>query len=326
MDLVRTASSRPLEVETHQVSTPDGWTLPLHRAVSPGTPGKPVLFIPGFGMNAYIFRYHPRGLSFMQALLDEGFDPWSMDLRGHTAASRGAGAPEHVDLSDHAFVDLPTGFDYVARVTGHDRIHGVGCSLGGALLYAYGGAVPDQRLDRLVAMGTPLRWTKASLVVKAFATVSPLLSFYKPRGTRHFARLGLPVVRRLLPGALAVYLNPRITHTTPANALSRTVEDPEPLVNRALGRWIKRTDLDIGGVNITRALRSFHRPLLVVAGNGDRICPPETALAALEYVAGPADSLVVGRRGEHVSHADLFISDIAPLRVFRPIARWLADR
>jgi pimeloyl-ACP methyl ester carboxylesterase len=313
-----------MHVQRYTIRTSDGWTLELHRGLRPGsTPGQPVLFVPGFGMNAFIFRFHPRGASFMESLLDRGLDPWSVDLRGQSSARPQPGRPVSVSLADHSFVDLPAAFDFVARTTGHERVHGIGCSLGGALLYGYGGAVKDHRIDRLVTMGTPLRWTAPGLVVNAFAAASPLLGAVPMRGSRQAARFLLPVAAKLVPSALSIYLNPRITHTGPVRELVRTVEDPHPRVNRQLAKWIKGKDLRLAGVNVSEALRSFDRPLLVVAGNADRICPAENALAAVSLAGGPATSLVVGRDEERVSHADLFISDLSPERVYAPVADWL---
>ena len=317
------AGARALHVERHRVTTPDGWSLELHRGVRSGdAPGKPVLFVPGFGMNAFIFRYHPRGTSFMASLLDAGLDPWSVDLRGQTSAHARPGARTDIGLADHAFADLPAAFDFVARATGHDRVHAIGCSLGGALLYGYGGTLRDHRIDRLVTMGTPLKWTAPSAVVRGFARLGPLLGV-PVRGTRHAARAVLPIVSKLAPRLLSVYLNPALTHVGPARELSRTVEDPHPRVNRQLSRWIRHGDLLLDSVNVTEALRQFDRPLLVIVGSGDRICPPEVALAALEVAGGPTRSLRVGTDAEGVSHADLFIADMAEERIFRPVARFL---
>lgn len=313
-----------MHVQRYTVSTGDGWQLELHRGTRPGkTPGKPVLFVPGFGMNSFIFRYHPRHPSFMETLLDQGLDPWSIDLRGQRSARPHPGTRSSISLADFAFVDLPAAFDFVCAETGHARASAIGCSLGGALLYGYGGAVPGHRLDRLVTMGTPLRWTAVSLVVSAFAAVVPWLGDLPVRGSRRMAEVALPIAARLLPGALSIYVNPRITRCSPARELCLTVEDPHPRVNRQLARWIRGKDLRIGDIDVTDALRRFDRPLLVVAGNGDGIVPAENALAAVEHAAGPVDTLVVGNGQHRVGHADLFISDLSPEHVYRPVARWL---
>ena len=314
-----------MHVERFTLPTHDGWTLELHRGVRPGKPpGKPVIFVPGFGMNAFIFRFHPRGTSFMEHLLDAGLDPWSVDLRGQTTSKARPLASPSISLADLAFVDLPAAFDEVARLTGYERAHAIGCSLGGTLLYGYGGSVPDHRIDKLVTMGTPLRWTNPSLLVQAVARLMPMFGSIPVRGSRQMARLVLPVAAQLFPSVLSVYLNPKLTHTGEAvDQLVRTVEDPHPRVNRQLGRWILAKDLKLGSVDVTEALRSFTRPLFVVCGNADRIAPAETCLAAVGITGGPVDSLVVGSEREQFAHADLFIADVCPDRVYTPICRWL---
>jgi pimeloyl-ACP methyl ester carboxylesterase len=327
MELAAASVPSSMFVEHHTVTTPDGWTLQMCRGVrEEGVHGVPVVFVPGFGMNSWIFRYHPRGRSFMEVLLEHGLDPWSVDLRGLSTAKARAGAPKAAGLADYAYMDLPSAFDYVARTTGHERVHGIGCSLGGAVLYAYGSTLPKQRLDRLVTMATPLKWTRATPLVRVFGMLTPVIGLARLRGTRGMARMALPVVSRVIPGVLSVYLNPEITDISGARDLARTVEDPSPRVNRQIGRWIQRQELEIGGTNIHDALHHFDRPLLVVAGNADGICPPENAMAALEAVAGPGESMVIGHEDERVAHADLLVSDIAPERVFAPIARWLRRR
>ncbi len=276
-------------------------------------------------MNAFIFRYHPRGRSFMEHLLDLGFDPWSVDLRGLSTAKPPPGRPTW-GLADQAFVDLPATFRWISRHTGHERVHAIGCSLGGALLYGYGSAVAEHRIDRLVTMGTPLRWTTASNLVAAFSRLAPLFGQLRMPGTRHLARWLLPVGVKAAPKLMSIYLNPALTNTDDASELSRTVEDPDPAVNQELARWIRDRDLTLGGVNVSTSLRNFHRPLLVVVGNGDRICPPEVALAAVDLAGGPTRALRVGTDAERVAHADLFISDLAPERIFTPIANFLRER
>ena len=282
------------------------------------------MFVPGFGMNSFIFRYHPRGGSFMEWLLDAGLDPWSVDLRGQTSSRSDTRKHADVTLEEHANADLPAIFDFISGETGHERVHAIGCSLGGALLYAYAGMFSDHRIDRLVTMGTPLRWVETSPLISAFAAISPAIRA-PMKGSRRAAKLALPIATRLAPEALMIYLNPSLTFTTPVSQLVRTVEDPQPGISRQLGQWIKNKDLQLGDLNVTESLKSFTRPLLVVAGNGDRICPSGSALIAAKLAGGPTSSMLIGSRHEQVAHADLFIADIAPERIYRPISGWLTD-
>src|ERR1700722_11762733 len=69
----------------HFVPNHDGSELALaqtwdERRLVPGR--RPVLIVPGYGMNSYIFSYHPRGVSFEGHLPQAGFEVWRVDLRG----------------------------------------------------------------------------------------------------------------------------------------------------------------------------------------------------------------------------------------------------
>lgn len=314
-----------MEIEEHTVRTHDGWGLRLHRGVRPGRPpGEPVLFVPGYGMNGYIFRFHPGAPSFMEALLDQGFDPWSVDLRGTSSSIRHRRTAPRVRLADQAFVDLPAALDFVADRTERAAVGAIGCSLGGSLLYAYVGAFPQHRILRLVTMGTPLRWSP-SLLTRSFRALGPTVGSIPVRGTRRLARVALPVAATLVPKALSLYLNPKITRTRPARKLTLTVEDPLPDVNREIARWMRRGDLLLDGIDVTRGLATFRQPLLVIVGDGDGICPRDAALAVVGRTGGPVETLQIAHPDGHpVAHADLFISDIAPTAVFPSVGAWLA--
>ena len=52
--------------KTHYVPNGDGWLLALKQTYEPQAldrTRRPVAIIPGYGMNAFIFGYHPRGKS-----------------------------------------------------------------------------------------------------------------------------------------------------------------------------------------------------------------------------------------------------------------------
>lgn len=318
-----------MHVEHHTVTTHDGWRLQLHRGmpdIGAPSPRRPVVFVPGYGMNGWIFRYHPledRGVpSFMRSLLAKGLDPWSVDLRGSSTSVPTARAPR-VRLADQAFVDLPAALDAVAEISGHDRVDAIGCSLGGALLYAYGGGVSSHRLRRLVTMGAPLRWERSPLTT-AMQLFGPTLGAIPVRGTRRFTRLALPVASVLAPRLLSLYLNPAITRTRPARKLTLTVEDPIPDVNREIARWMRHADLVLDGLHVTASLSALEAPLLVIVGSGDGICPPEVARSVQGRTGGPVDVVEIRHPDGHpVGHADLFISDIAPDLVYPRVAEFL---
>lgn len=314
----------PLALEHHTVTTPDGWTLELRRGRGPDGPsrGMPVLFIHGYGMNAHLFHAHPTGPSFFDVLMAHGLDPWAVDLRG-TRSSRAPHAWSRVKLADIAFRDVPASIDRVRQVTGRDRIHAIGVSLGGGALYAHVGR-DTHHIDRLVTMGSPLVWQDRGPVLWTFGALGPALGQLPLRGTASAARAALPLARRLGPKAVGFYVNPEITDTLNPETLLRTIEDPHPDVSASLSRWIRQRHLVLDGHHVTRGLRAFDRPTFVVYAEGDGVCPVAAARAALDHTGGPVDALSIDDGPHRVSHVDLFAAHFAPDRVFPPVARWLA--
>jgi len=315
---------------THRVSNGEGWDLALYQTWSERdlVPGRrPVVIVPGYGMNSFIFSYHPSGPSLEGFLAEHGFEVWRADLRGQ-GASVNTGGDEDFGLAELAVTDLRAVLAGVrARTrTGQGRADVIGASLGGSLLFAHMALVPGHRVGSIVAMGSPVRWVKINPVVR-LVLGSPWLAGAIPfRGTRRFAALALPLLARHVPWVLSLYLNPEITDVSAAREMVRTVEDPRRRINRQLSLWIRARDLVVEGVNVAEAMRSMTRPVLCVVANGDGIVPGETALYPYRAAGSAVRAyLAVGTPARRHAHADLFISRDAHDRVFAPIARWLAE-
>ena len=93
---------------THLTDERDGWRLELRQVLDEArldTSRRPVAIVPGYGMNSFIFGYHPRGLSLEEHLAEAGFEVWSLDLRGQ-GGSVCVGPRRDYDLADLAVTDL----------------------------------------------------------------------------------------------------------------------------------------------------------------------------------------------------------------------------
>src|SRR5262249_2742551 len=102
---VRSAGGNTIE---HTIPNGDGWHLSLFqtwddRRFVPGR--RPVLIVPGYGMNSFIFSFHPRGLSLEGYLAHAGFEVWRVDMRGQ-GRSRSVGGGDEYGLEDLALTDL----------------------------------------------------------------------------------------------------------------------------------------------------------------------------------------------------------------------------
>lgn len=317
--------------EKHYVPNGDGWLLGLKKTYAPEAlerSRRPVAIIPGYGMNAFIFGYHPRGKSMEAYWAEKGFEVWSINLRAQ-GNSRRVGGRKNYGFFEAAVTDLGTAFDYILQNTDTkaDRLDGVGCSLGGTYLYVNLAYHQERnRLGSVVTIGAPLRWIQVNPVLKTAFGSPRVAGMLAIRGVRPFARLAMPVLTRV-PRLLHLYLHPEIVDTSRMNEMIRTVENPDRLLNREISEWLRRGDLVIRGVNVTEGVGKVTNPLLLVLSNADGIVPEASALSAYDKMGSTVkDILCVGTRETPVAHADLFVSDIAQEWVFEPLAQWLAAR
>lgn len=315
--------------KVHYVDNGDGWMLELkqHRLPKKLNPKRrPILIVPGYGMNSFIFSYHPSGLSMESYFTREGFEVWSVNLRGQGGA-RWRGGRRLFGFHELGAVDLKVAVDFVAAKSHSTtkRVDLIGCSLGGTLAFIYTSLHKKHKAGAVVAVGSPLRWEQVHPLAR--------LVYLSPRLVGKIPVIGMKrLVRKAFPHIVGhplikLYLHPEMVDLDDIDQLLKTVENPNRQLNREIGEWIHTKDLWIKGHNITEAFRHFKGPLLCVLANADGIVPPLTALSPLEVAASPVkETLVVGTDRLHFAHADLFISRYSHDRVFQPVAEWLAGQ
>lgn len=320
-----------LDIQHHQVPNHHGWTLQLrqarHRTLH-NAGLAPIAIIPGYGMNSFLFGFHPRGTSMELCLAEAGFEVWSLNLRAQGGSRPLSPDAEPPSFAAFAGVDLPAVLEFIARQTaspGHP-VSLIGCSLGGTIGYTYLALHPHQsRVGALVTIGSPIHWDRPPLLFKLLGVRPDLIERIKLRGTRPMVRAALPLLQRL-PRLAHLYLNPAHVDLHALHELARTVENPQPRLNRELSEWLAAGSLTVRGRNIAEALHAVTTPLLVTLANRDGIVPTDSVSSVRSRWGGRADELVVGTPDDWYSHADLFIGNEAPAKVFAPIAAWLTER
>jgi len=320
-----------LNTVEHTIPNGDGWQLSLFQSWDETGRAKgrnPVLIVPGYGMNSFIFSWHPRGVSLEGYLARAGFEVWRVDLRGQ-GRSRSIGGGDAYGLEDLAIADLGATLRAVLErtQTGAARVDVLGASLGGTIMFTHMVLNPSHVIGAAVAIGSPVRWVEIHPALKVAFSSPALAGMIRLRGTRAFAGFALPHLARRAPWLLSVYLNPKLTDIRLVNEMVQTVEDPNPHVNRQIAHWIRAKDLIVRGVNVSEGLGAVTSPLLCVSAWGDGIVPRRTAEFPYLAAGSPVKKLLqVGTPEVAMAHADLFISDEAQTRVFEPIAAWLAER
>src|SRR3954451_11513621 len=145
-----------MPLQQYLVDNHAGWRLAMsRRRPTAGAPpaARPVLIVPGYGMNSYIFGFHPRGPSMVDCLSARGLEVWTVDLRGQGRSIRARGNNRY-GLADLAIEDLGAAIAHVLAhtETGSTTLDIVGCSLGTALSFALVASVPGAPVHALVSM------------------------------------------------------------------------------------------------------------------------------------------------------------------------------
>jgi pimeloyl-ACP methyl ester carboxylesterase len=325
------AAGPSLDVQRFLAPNHDGWRLGLKRTVVPGALNperRPLLIVPGFGMNAFIFGYHPRGRSMERCLAEAGFEVWAANLRNQ-GESVSEGGSTRYGLRELGLVDVGAAIDFVLANTGTraKTVDAIGCSLGATLVFIQAALAPAPRIGTLVSMGGALRWDEVHPLIRAVLRSPTLVGLIPFAGTRKLAEATLPLFKHV-PWLLSIYLNPKVVDLSKSRDLAKTVEDPNRHLNRELAIWVNQRDAIIDGHNLTEEFaRRVRCPLLSVVALGDGIVPQRSAMSA--HVHGRMsvkDVLEVGTEDVHIAHADLFVSDYAEKWLFRPMGDWLAKQ
>jgi len=320
-----------LDVQRFLADNHDGWRLGLKRTIAPGRlkpERRPLVIVPGFGMNAFIFGYHPRGRSMERYLAEAGFEVWSANLRNQ-GESESCGGTKRYGLRELGVVDVGAVVDFVLSNTGTraKAVDAIGCSLGATLVFIQAALAASSRIGALVSMGGALRWDDMHPIIRAAFKSPTLVGLIPFAGTRQLAAAALPFFKHA-PWLLSIYLNPAICDLSKSSELARTVEDPNRHLNRDLAVWLNNGDAIIDGKNLTEEFAARVRcPLLSVVALGDGIVPQRSAMSAHVYGRmAVKDALEVGTDDVHIAHADLFVSDYAEDWLFRPMGEWLAKQ
>ncbi len=310
----------------HYISNGAGWSLELKQCRRPHSVHKnrnPVVFIPGYGMNSFIFGYHPNGLSFEEYLTQHGLEVWSVNLRGQ-GDSRQEGGSDCYGLKDLGTVDLRKAIDFIVKNSESttDKVDLIGCSLGGTLAYIYAALVTHNKLGKLVSMGAPLRWEEVHILLRIAFASPKLIGLLPLNKTKGIIRTLFPILSKT--SLLKIYLHKEMVDLRHKNIFLETVEDPNRFLNREIAEWIHTKDLIIDGKNVTEEMKKVKSPLFCILANSDGIVPPMTALSAHEVIGSKTkETLVVGTDKLRFAHADLFISEHSHEMVFKPVAQWL---
>ena len=312
--------------EVYAVTTADLWEVRLYRYKPRQGGGEPVFLCHSAMANQFNFT-SPAGASLVDTLVEDGYDCWIIELRGSRSSIPPFGRKRWSAVPDDFLLqDIPSALDFIRKKTGYDKVHWVGHSLGGMLLYAYELVHGRDWLASAATLGSP----------PGFAGVS----FKTPHTILFLQRMCPPLIGFVMRGLspLLLALRPRVgfvpvnwenVHpSVTARTFFNMLESPPPALAQELTFWAAHNlwRMNHDDVDVVEGLKTLRTPLLVFFGAADPLTPAATAEAFFKELPGRDKKMIMLGKGHDCSadynHADLAFGRSGAEEVFRPIVEW----
>ena len=326
LGMTLTESSRASEI--HTVRTADGWHITLFRYRAATGAGEPVFLCHGVMENQFTFS-SPPGHSLIDVLTEKGYDCWHIELRGNRSslpAIRHRRSEGRFD--DYLLYDIPAALKFIREATGIQKVHWIGHSMGGMLLYAYELVHGAREIASATTLGTPPGFEGAPALRPKFLLAALAFS---PGLFDIVLRCLAPTFPMFkIPISIAPInwnnVHPDIGPATFFNL----VETPTYDVADKLTRWgvTKTWRVNNTKVDVISGLKTLRVPLFAIFGEVDAFIP--VANGRKFFDALPTDDkklLVLSKKNGHVedyNHVDLVMARNGREEVYEPIAEWLA--
>ena len=326
----------PLRDELIHAETEDGWQIAMHRYhPRPGTERRsaPIIISHGISANERTWSLTEEQ-SLPRFLADRGWDVWAIDLRAVGESSRphlfNRKRYDH-DFDTYVTHDVPAVIDEVRRQTGADKVHWVGHSMGGMIMYAYVARFGDDALKTITTVGSPV----------AFDGLAGYMRWAQKQAPRFQPHLFTIRERAFVPG-IAVFGG---AFETRWEYLIWNYDNLDPMsvklimyngsanmaggVLRQFGGLFAGAPFTSGdgSMNYLAGLQRLTVPLHVTAGIADNLALVQNVIPAYHAAASEEKRFRVFARANGHSmdygHVDLTVGNQAAVDVYPELEAWI---
>ena len=314
--------------EVYTIRTDDLWRLRICRYRHERTQGPPVLLVHGGLVNQHNLT-SPEGGCMADYLAERGFDCWAIDLRG-TRSSIPPFEHHHQEakMDDYLLHDLPTAIDFIRQKTQFSKVHAIGHSMGGVLLYAYALAFGGDKLMSITTLGAPVGFDSVAPPSQLLVSMAR----YMPGVMTNLVRGSIPISILLRTSLPNMPVNMRNLHPAmDGGCFYRMTEEPLQHVIGEISHMIRSRTMRMNGdtLDVKAGLAELDVPLFAIFGAKDPLVPLTHGLASFEAITMKDKRvMVLGKEQGYAvdySHGDLAYGATGARDVFQPIANWLED-
>jgi poly[(R)-3-hydroxyalkanoate] polymerase subunit PhaC len=288
----------------------------------------PLLLVHSLVSRSYILDLIP-GNSFVEYLLNEGFDVYLTDWGVPTEVDSGLG------LDDYVLNFLPRMVDTVLRESGADALSMLGYCFGGVLTLLYAATHPDSPVRNILSLATPLDFDKMGLQGVWGRHVNPdrlvdTLGNIPPELLRTSFRMLKPASEFSPVRHIGLWQNvDNDRFVDQYRAFDRWTQEHVPFAGEAFrqtmrdlvhGNKLLRGGMELGGRPVD--LANIRQSFLAIAAERDHIVPLAATTMQLDAV-GSDDKQFLTLPGGHVG---LAAGRGARKALWPRVVEWLAAR
>lgn len=319
------------------VETSDGWKLPAYRYPPPISKRHPVILIHGLGTNRFNLDFPIPRFSLAKYLHRQGYDVWVVELRGAGQSHRNgwlknviAKSKSEWTFDDHIFKDLPALVRHIQKKTNKKKLHWIGHSLGGTMVYAAIETMGNEVCASAAILGASMNSQAKPGIIRTLLKLDPLYKKVPFLPLKLLAQLLAPVSRWLAPMEdNFIFARDNLDQKTIELGLDMAIENVSTTVFLQMHDWYRKNHFRAIHPRFSYRdhLKKIRAPFLVCAGVLDGLTPlPDVYFGYRQIASKDKKFRVFGR--EHgcktdYAHVDLILGENAPKEVFPEIAAWL---
>jgi pimeloyl-ACP methyl ester carboxylesterase len=354
----RTLKPHEMNAQAYAVKTGDGWTLVAHRYRPAGKPNgqNPVILCHGLSYNAMFWDLDP-ACSFAEYLAKEGYDVWSVNLRGcglsqkwvwkaDAAPTMIAGGlirkltdgklaptgyatvdPQFADwtLDDHITYDVAALVHLVRHHTKTEEVTWVGHSMGGIVAICHLARYKNPGIGKLVVVGSQVTMPNGQLMSQF------CVEMIKTREKQLDKKLDKKELARETEESIHnMFFNEKNVDKKVYEALRTWANDvPSVGLLKQYAVLSKKGELldAQGDFNYARNLKNVTVPMFISGGEADQLAPPQVQKFLYDEVGAKAKTLVIFGRTHgfkvNAGHNDALVGLNSQKEVYPVIEKWI---
>jgi pimeloyl-ACP methyl ester carboxylesterase len=287
----------------------------------------------GLASNRHNFDFPQAERSLAKYLWEEGWDVWIVELRGAGESTKPKfwqWISKRWSFDHYVLQDLPAAIAFILKTTRRSKLHWIGHSMGGVLVYPFMKMQSDRMIKSITTAASPLSTGHKPGYFKYTAPLDPLLRLFPLMPYRTLAELirlnahWLYKIRRPL-----LFEKDNMDLETLRIGTKIAIDDVSADVLVQMHKWLRNQNFlsSDGTINYALDLKKLKVPILLITGSRDPFTPHHTVKRAFQTIGSKKKEwMVFGKKFGHITnygHLDLIIGRNASKEVYPIILNWL---